>query len=224
MVGQHGAEPTEWAEFEMGEEMYKACLIPSDQLKEMCTDGILESWLTYPLRLNVIAWRTPQQGIDEVEKEFNGLREFYTRSDAGRVAFNRYKNLDPTAYDVSAPSVIQGQLAITVAVLELTIAQESVLKAMSSQERIRLVKEALRKRIAKENDPLYTPLANAYDVLIMARVMMLEEFPTFGDIVSNDFQIQHFVKSGEYLFTSSDPQPSRDLNTIVGAARDFIIQ
>lgn len=215
-------ESPSWDELETGEEMYKACLIPSDQLEKMCTEGILESWLTYPLRLNVFAWPTPQAGIEGIEKQFNGLKEFYTRPDAGMVAFNRYKYLDLSAYDTSASSVSQGKFAITVAVLELTIAQEEVLKAMSSHERNQLVQEALSKRIKKENDPLYPPLANAYDVLIMGRIMILENFLAFKNIVDNDVEIRHFVESGEYIFITGDPDPSRDLNTIVAAAQGFI--
>jgi hypothetical protein len=163
-------ESPEWAQLQTGEEMYAACLIPSGQLKDMCTHGILDSWLTYPLLLNVFAWPTPQKGIDAVKEQFNGLMEFYRRPNAGLSAFNKYKALDPSSYDPSWSSVEKGRFAILIAVIELTISQEAVLRTLSSAERKELVKEALKKRTLRQM------------ILCMSRSLMPSTFSSWGGL------------------------------------------
>lgn len=215
----------EWANLKTGEEMYQACQIPSATLEKMCTHGLIESWLTYPLLLNVFAWVTPQRGIDEMRQNFNGLNELLNnRSDGGTKLLSRYQSLDPSGYDAQWSSAEKGRYVITITAFELTVAQKSILDKLSALERIALLEEAVKKRIIKEGDSLYEPLANPSDVYIMARVMIHDDFEKFMQVIEQDFEIKHFSETGEYIYSAGNPDPGEDLTRIIEIAKSYVAQ
>lgn len=216
---------SEWAALKTGEEMYQACQIPNHTLKNMCTVGLVDSWLTYPLLINVFAWITPQRGIEEMQQNFNGLNELLTnRDDAGTKLLSRYALMDPSGYGSDWSSEEKGKFAITLTVFELTIAQNSSLQKMSAQQRIDLLREAIRKRSAKASDTLYEPLANRSDVYIMARVMLYDHFDEFVQVTTQDNEIKHFSETCQYLYLSGNPNPGEDLEKIIEIAVSYAMQ
>lgn len=211
-----------WANLKTGEQMYQACQIPSNRVKDMCTIGLIDSWLTYPLLLNVFAWVTPQKGIEAMQKNFDGLSELLVRSDAGVKLLVRYKILDPSGYDPQSSSADKGKFVISLTVFELTIAQKSIIEKLSSAGRKELVREALKKRTAKVLDKIYSPLSNPSDVYIMARTMIYDNYPEFVTILNSDTTIQHFSESAEYAYSATNPNPGQDLNTIIEIAKTYV--
>ena len=85
----------EWAEIQTGSEMYEVTQVPNSVLQAISTEGLLETWLTYPLLYNINAWTTLQQGIDNITEVFGGLQELGHRSDAGSVMLKRYQQMNP---------------------------------------------------------------------------------------------------------------------------------
>lgn len=71
----------EWAEFETLDQMISACEIPDAILVAMSTEALIETVMSYPLNLNVIAFNTPKQGFDSVASYCNGLQELMGRQD-----------------------------------------------------------------------------------------------------------------------------------------------
>ena len=48
----------------------------------MTTEALIETVLNYPLAINIVAYDSPQIGLEEVTKYFNGLQELSKRADA----------------------------------------------------------------------------------------------------------------------------------------------
>ncbi len=214
-----------WANLKTGEEMYQACQIPSNLMREMCTIGLIDSWITYPLLINVFAWVTPQRGIEAMKGNFDGLNELLAnRTDAGIKLLAKYKRLDPSSYDPQMSSAQKGNFVISLTVFELTIAQKSIVEELSSVGRKDLVTEALKKRSAKALDTLYAYLANPSDVYIMARTMIHDDYTAFKTILDTDSTVKHFSETAEYAYPSNDPNPGRHLDLIIETAKTYIAQ
>jgi hypothetical protein len=132
--------------------------------------------------------------------------------------------MDPSGYGSDWSSEEKGKFAITLTVFELTIAQNSILQKMSAQQRIDLLREAIRKRSAKASDTLYEPLANRSDVYIMARVMLYDHFDEFVQVTAQDNEIKHFSETCQYLYLSGNPNPGEDLEKIIEIAVSYAMQ
>lgn len=72
----------EWNKLKSLQEKIEVCHIPENILTNMTTEALIETVLNYPLAINIVAYDSPQIGLDEVTKYFNGLQELSTRTDA----------------------------------------------------------------------------------------------------------------------------------------------
>jgi hypothetical protein len=216
-------ESPEWASLSSGEEMYQVCQIPTGTLRNMCTVGLVDSWLTYPLLFNLFAWLTPQAGIDRLRDNFNGLNELLNRRDVGGKLLAKYKQVDPSGYNPDWSNADKGKYSISLFVLELTLAQKQSLEFLTSIEIVELMTEAIKKRDSKETDSIYEPLSDISDVYIMARVMIHQKYEPFLLLVDNDPEIKFFSDSCVYGYVEGT-DPSEDLDQIVMYAKNYLIQ
>lgn len=81
----------EWKNFTTHQQMIDACLIPDDILKKMTTVELLKAWESFPLKLDIIAFNTPQLGFEMQKNISSALKILLIRKDAGEVVLKRYK-------------------------------------------------------------------------------------------------------------------------------------
>lgn len=112
-----------WKTFQTGMEMVEACQVPKSVLSGLSTEALLLICLKYPLLFDIGAFNFFSDGYTAYENNFNGIREFYHRSDAAVVIYSYYKQLNledakiyssiffvfrvsVVEYMISAPSII----------------------------------------------------------------------------------------------------------------------
>ncbi|MBD5157567.1 MAG: hypothetical protein HDT13_08045 [Butyrivibrio sp.] len=71
----------EWSDFKTTEEMYKACQIDMEILKNMSTEELVKAVADYPLMINIYAYDSMGQGLEALRRHFDGLNELLERSD-----------------------------------------------------------------------------------------------------------------------------------------------
>ena len=218
----------EWAALKTEEEIYNACQIPNDILADMCEIGLVDSWLTYPLRSNIFTWPTPQLGFEQITENFNGLNQLLTRP-SSQILLKKYKLYDPSGYDPNDSNVEIGKYTVDLLILELTLSQFMIIDKLSPSQRIELVDEALSKRTLKLADPVYhgttdpDVLYHSGDVYIMAHCMVHSDYePFMTELAKNNDALKHFVETGQYVFPTGSTTPAADLMTIVNHAKGFI--
>ncbi|MBI3268194.1 MAG: hypothetical protein HYZ53_04175 [Planctomycetes bacterium] len=148
----------EWRRFATTADMDKATQIPEGLLRGMDTPSLVETCLDYPLILDVTAFGSLQAGLDRMAKRFNGLAELLRRPDAGELLLARYRDMNPEASpgQAGARGAAGGERARFYAqfvLVELLLAQDAYLSALSSASRRELAAEALRKYEAKSAHP-----------------------------------------------------------------------
>lgn len=221
----------EWINLKTGEEMYKACQIPSHTLKSMCPIGLIDSWLTYPLKGNIVAWETLQLGFDKLTDNFNGLSELLNRQDVPKVLLNKYKSINPSGYPVDATAVEKGRYALDFSILEITLAQYKILEKLSQTQREELIKTAFEKRALKLCDGIYYHLEDPYgtsfptDVYIMAHIMIIEKYEPFLSEIENNYPLTHFVENCKYIFKAEYiglPERNDNYLKMISHAKNYV--
>jgi hypothetical protein len=215
-------ESPEWKNLKTGEEMYQVCQIPDGILKNMCTKGLIDTWMTYPLLLNIFAWENPQKGIDQIGNKFNGLPELYGRNDAGIELLTKYETTNPGGYDINWSSIQKGRFSIDLYVLELTISHPKVVSQFNNVQLNSLLNKSLLNRNVKMSDPLYNPLSDVSDLYLMSRVMITKGYKDFIDELSTDNDLKYFTETCVYRISSSSQDEEQIMRKVVSYTNLFV--
>lgn len=78
-------EMDEWKNFQTLDEMIEACQIPDEILSQLSTENLIDAILNYPLAINIFAYDTPKDGMNQLLLYFNGLQELEKRPDAAKL-------------------------------------------------------------------------------------------------------------------------------------------
>lgn len=186
-----------WAALTTGDAKMAACQIPNTVLTNMSTDVLIQAWLDFPLRLDVLLSNYLQTGIDFFLKNFSALVELQKRTDMEDVASARYKLMKPTCASSYGENQ-KGDFALSFFYLELIMAQDTFLNNSTSPVRKAIVKEALFKYIDKKaNNTVFGDQPSiTTTMLLCARAMKSDNYQPFIDLMNNSNTIKLLVKTG----------------------------
>ena len=205
----------EWAEFTSGQEKTNALQVPEDILKNMSSNGLVETCFDYPLLVTMMAVDTIQYGLEKQMEEFNGFHELMTREDAGRIMLARFKQTNVECIP-KGDEIIVGNYTLFFVYTGMIQAQSVFLEQLAPSELRELLDEALIKYNQMEliGDP-YSILNLKIEALLMARVMVSEKYEPFLEEIANNESLEIFIKYGELN------NQLETLNTILDYANQF---
>jgi hypothetical protein len=134
-----------WSKLLDHEMKVQACQMPESVLSSISTQNLIEICLNYPLLLNIAAFSSFQEGMNDFKKSFNGIVELYRRVDAPKYLIERYSNLSPKNLDPKWSSFEKGHYAFTFIALELILSQKALLSSLSNDELKKLLTNSLQK-------------------------------------------------------------------------------
>jgi hypothetical protein len=189
---------SEWAAFQTHDEMVAACQVPEPILRDMSTEGLIETCLRYPLIGDMGMYSSWQQGFDRVAARFNGLQELLQRPDAGTKLLAYYRQMEPAGIREKSTSLQKGQVAMTFQYVETLLAQEAVLSSMTVDERRDLLVECLGKVHAKE-EPDYNVVDVAYTVWVMGRILITDTPDSLELEGRPESRLAYFLEEGSFV-------------------------
>jgi len=181
------SETKEWAIFETGEQMVKACQIPLDILNKIGTKELITVCLNYPLFNNYVAFNDERKGVNITIKQFNGLQELSQRKDGVQEllkAYADYPILSQVQKDVTS---IDYHIPYKLPFLELVLSDSIFLSKMTNEELEELRKITVNKYTDKlQNSEVYS-LFNIKKTMLLAAVIMNKQSKTEKQDVIDTF-------------------------------------
>lgn len=174
----------EWKDLKSLTEKVQACQIPSNKLKSISTEGLLETLLTYPLILDYGAFNMQQDGFERIKSENNGFSELYGRTDFINVITERYKLMSLNCDQNYYPPFIGGietPIQISFQTIEFFILQDELLNEINSNQRIKILETVLEKLQAKKDYGI-SQNENLVSYAILGKIMIKENYSPFVDI------------------------------------------
>ena len=165
-------EMKEWAAFETGEQMVKACQIPLDVLNTIGTKELVTVCLNYPLFNTYVAFNDERKGVNAIIRQFNGLQELSQRKDGVQELIKIYAEYpilsqiqkDATSKDYHIPYKLP--------FLELVLSDSIFLSQINSEGLEEFRKIAVNKYTDKlQNSEVYS-LFNIKKTMLLAAVIM----------------------------------------------------
>jgi hypothetical protein len=158
---------SEWRNFQTHGEMLSACQIPVDLVKNMSSDALAKTCLEYPLFIDMIAYSSFKEGIERVIQQFNGLKEFMGRKDAGKSLLSLYLHDSAFKQDRMAKG----------SYFEMLLSCDDIMNNLTKEDKKVLLKNSLRKYKERRMQPkVYGSATLASTGLILGKLMKDKNF------------------------------------------------
>lgn len=197
-----------WKQLASRQEMLQAVQVPQATLDAMSTKALVETVLNYPLLTDMMAHLQIQDGFNAVVKDFNGLAALLERPEAGRELLARYKTMNPAAIDASWTIEQQGQFDAQFTAIEMLLAQEAILKQLSTAERRELLTATAAKLEAKQQHlDIYGAFGQERTALVMARGLQqtAADLPCFATLKAEP-EVTAFLENATTVSTAAIEQ------------------
>jgi|GEM_PF-2579907 hypothetical protein len=201
----------EWANL-TPEQFLEVTQMPEKTARKMSTDGLIQSWLDYPLNLNISLNNSWSKAMDFSKANFNGLAELLNRKSAGCKILERFKAYDLTKF----------QTPIERTALVALVGYFDVLQHMNDEQLREVVRESLSKHdylIAEQPD--YYSLSTVQGILWpAARVMYYLEYEPLLEDMKKSEELMFYVQRG------APPLPNGyggfEFQSIIQNAKNFL--
>lgn len=210
----------EWSQLKTGQEKYEACQVPEQELSDMCPAGMVQTWLTYPMFFSITAWSHPQVGFEQMMLRFNLLEKMLKTHGSTAHLVKNYLRYDILQGEIN--SVQDTSFRVKLYVIEVTLAQNEILRQLDHLKKKKLIKKALENRALKNADDSYS-LYHATDAYILASLMLLDDYAPFRQEVDNSDTLEFFVRTGTYLSEGSMATDRHiELNMLIEHAKNYL--
>jgi hypothetical protein len=166
----------EWNQFKSMNEMFQACQIPENILKQLDTESLVDICFNFPAYGVLFFYNTPQLGFDNYYSNFNGIRELLNRKNVGSYLLKKYANMSfDKDFNPLWTDVNKGRYVFKIEYFETILAQPQVVNSLTVEERQNLLKETLDKlEIKISRKDLFGGKTLVVNTWILAQVLDIE--------------------------------------------------
>jgi hypothetical protein len=184
----------EWNRLKTEQERIDVLQVPEAILAKLSPDDVVYLCITFPSFGHFSAWETPQSGFNVMLSRYNILRHFLSRKDVGSNLIKAYKDASLSGFKTLPYSNEFWSLKLFY--IELLLSQKEILRSLTSEEKMELMREAGLKYSEKINNENFAALPEIlFSLRIMATILEVEEYPEL--VVSpNRETIIEFINSG----------------------------
>lgn len=203
------------------EDHLKACQIPDSIVRNISTEGLIQSWIDFPLNIEIIDASTLQKGIEFFMRNFSGLKVLIGRKNAGEKLTERYKAMNPACVIKFKDDVSKGGYTLIFTYIEMLLGQDTILGHLTIYQKKQLISIALNKyKIKKEYIQQYGFFGEENSLFVCARIMKFSNYQPFVKEISNFPAIQQLLNTGTFPLTINNN--SKEVKVILFHSNDFI--
>ena len=190
---------SEWEKLNSHQEMVNVCQIPIRKLKSMCTVGLIDTYLDYPLSFTIFAFNNTNEGLQQIATEFNGFSELLRRNDCATLLLQRYRLIDPANINSMLDDIEIGFYMQKIQFMELTLGFEPLRNRLSSSE-CKTIMEIGLKNLEKKETNNYGNLSLTTNIYLLTKILELEQYPSFLEYQKNNPHINLFLEGNLVYF------------------------
>ncbi|MFT3950214.1 MAG: hypothetical protein QM763_24830 [Agriterribacter sp.] len=211
----------QWDALVSGEEKLNSCQIPENTLHSMSTEGLIQSWLNFPLANEILAANSLQKGTEFFIDNFSGLQELCKRNDAGLKLYERYKQMSTACISSLTTDIDRGAYTFSFTYIEMLLGQDTILNKLAASEKKLVVSEAVNKYNDKNKYLVYFgSFGTATSVFVCGKSMQNDLYQPFLTEIQNSLILEKFLNT---CSLPADKQQATELVTsILNHSLNFI--
>lgn len=211
----------EWIELPDTEARFNSCQIPSERLKAMSNEALLDAWLNFPFNYDIYVVYNLLKHMDNLVTRFSGLAELSTRKDRLSTVLREYASRNPLCIQQIPDSLKKGQYSLDFGLFEALLATDGFLSQSSLGDKKELVRESIKNydRKCEAGTENYTD--KSLPLLVCMKAMYQANYKPFINELKDSKQtlLIGFFQTG-ILYSSSEPdQPI--VQTILRHSKKF---
>lgn len=200
----------EWEQLGTYTEKLNAYNIPSELLKRMPTQNLIEACLSYPELRLIMTRNSLQDGYDYIKSIFNGFDELEKRKDSGDNLLRVYEALDPSQISSMNDLVEKGRFTFEFTYIELILSQKTILSTVTEKDRLGDL--FLNKFDEKAGLEEFGEFGKVTPALGLGRLMEVEKNENILSQKSSNARLSAFIDA------ASDQSP-QSVNEVISLAR-----
>ena len=185
----------EWEQFSTRDEMLKAVQIPDDILKKLNTKALVETCLTYPLFDDILIYSSHRRAIEKIINDFNGFGELLLKQDVFTYLFEKYESLNPNAIGEDWSLLMKGRFALKFINMETLFFQDEIVKNMSYEEKMLLLKDSYSKyKKMLKDEEIYGIFSYESILYLMIKLLVAINEPNMLATINSSKEIGFFLE------------------------------
>jgi len=199
MVWDYPIKPgmEKWQKFESVDEMYQACQIPDNVLKQLSTESLVDICLNFPAPPLFALFNYPQQAFIDFYSNFNGIRELFQRKDAGLYLSKRYASMSLSDFNPLWQLHRQSLFISHYKFVEAILSQPQVIASLDVKSRKALLKEATHKMDEKfSRNDLFSGFSIGFNLWVIGNLLYSENRSSLASL--NQEILQTALKTGTF--------------------------
>lgn len=211
----------EWGALVSGDERLNACQIPYSALQSISTEGLIQSWLNFPLVNEILLGNSVQKGTEFFIDNFSGLQELCKRNDAGQKLYEWYKQMNPLCINRMVSDINRGAYTFSYTYIEMLLGQDTILNKLATSQKKLLVSEAVSKYTNKNKYAVYFgSFGTVTSMFVCGKSMQNALYQPFLAKVQNSFFLEQFLNT--CLLPADKEQASELVTSILNHSLKFI--
>jgi len=187
-----------WNQFKTVDDMFEACQIPNDILKQLDTEFLVDICLNFPSPPLFPIYNNPQHGFNEYYNNFNGIQELFQRKDAGKYLLQKYSSMSFSEFDPLCELHQQGKFINHYKFVESILSQPQVMSSLGSDGRKALLQETILKMEEKlSNTDLFSGFNLEINLWVIVRVLYSEDKSLLQGL--NQKNLQMAMETGMFV-------------------------
>lgn len=140
-----------WKTLKTNQEILDTCQIPSEIIKKLSTEDLVQLCLNYPLLGDMLFSNTNyQDGFNVISSNFNGFQELFKRKDAGAELLRFYEAFDLNSFEINKGKTNKNPFFDIC--IDIVVAQPKFVETLDNNQKTRLLKEASKKLKIKQKN------------------------------------------------------------------------
>lgn len=211
----------QWDSLTSSDEKLKACQIPDSILSDISTEGLIQSWLDFPLVNEILLANSLQEGVEFFIVNFSGLKELCKRKDAGEKLYERYQKMNPLCITWLTNDTDRGAYTFSFTYIEMLLGQDTILNNLTTLQKKSLVSEAVNKYNGKNKYEVYFgSFGAATSMFVCGKAMQNSLYEPFLTEVNNSPILEQFLNT--CLLPADKEQTSELMTSILNHSLNFI--
>lgn len=162
----------EWRRFQSHDEMVRNCQIPDSIISSMTTKDLLDSYLNYPLIMDMLAYDNLKDGFEKMNKTVNCFQTLLKREDVGKILIEKYKTMKVVKDLNDTTSSKVGDYTFIFSSMELLLSKDEILKKLNQSDKLSLIKNVMQKYETKMlHKSIHGPLGQQTNLYLTAKIM-----------------------------------------------------
>ncbi len=186
----------EWRQFQTHDEMIRHCQIPDSIISSMSTKDLLESYLNYPLIMDMFAYDNLKDGFDKTNNTLNCFQILLKREDIGKIIIEKYKVMKVVIDINDTISAKVGDYTFKFSTIELFLSKDEILKKLNQSDKLVLLKDAMLKQEAKIlHKNIHGSIGQLTNLYLTAKIMDYMGNSEWDLYVRNNNDVKNFIEN-----------------------------